>query len=302
MHPFEVNLSPMLLARLLLILTALIWGTTFVASKICLKYVEPFELMGLRLMLALPVLLVIIGIKRVKFNFGPHKARIAAASAIIAAHFIIQITGIKYTSATNTGWIITLTPLVTAILAYIFLKEKIGLATVIGIILASLGIILLVSKGNFENLSWLSSLGDWLVLISAFTWAAYTIMTRDISRSLNPLAVTFAVLLPSAILAFGAMAIKSNWSSFTRLPMEAIVSLLVLSVLGTSLAHWFWQDGLAKIGAAKAGVFLYLEPIATTAVAVPYLHESFGLFTAAGAALVLLGVWIAQSYSRIQKA
>jgi drug/metabolite transporter (DMT)-like permease len=60
------------------------------------------------------------------------------------------------------------------------------------------------------------------------------------------------------------------------------------------LAHWFWQEGVARLGAARAGVFLYLEPLATTGLAVPYLGESFGLFTAVGGAMVLAGVYLAE--------
>ena len=63
------------------------------------------------------------------------------------------------------------------------------------------------------------------------------------------------------------------------------------------MAHWFWQIGVSKVGAARAGVFLYLEPLATTALAVPYLGEPFGMATLIGGGLVLCGVWIAQSRS-----
>ena len=77
-----------------------------------------------------------------------------------------------------------------------------------------------------------------------------------------------------------------------------MVALLALSFLGTALAHWFWQEGVARVGATEAGIFLYLEPIATTALAVPYLGEPFGIYTAFGGALILLGVWWAQRRNR----
>jgi len=284
----------MLIARLLLALTALIWGSTFVATKVLLGYMSPVEVLGLRLLVGLPVLFAIMRIQRVKIELRGYGSPLLSAAAIIGLHFIIQITGIKFTSATNTGWIITLTPLVTAVFAFFLLKERIRLNTVWGIIIATSGILLLVSRGDLLNLGWLSSTGDWLVLASAHTWALYTIMTRDISRKLNPLLVTFIVLAPSAIVSLGVMVFTSDWTRLIVMPAEAVLSLLWLGIMGTALAHWFWQDGVAKIGAAKAGVFLYLEPIATTAVAVPYLHEKFGLFTAMGGGLVLLGVWLAQ--------
>ncbi len=72
------------------------------------------------------------------------------------------------------------------------------------------------------------------------------------------------------------------------------IALLFLGIPGMALAHWFWQVGLARVGATEAGIFLYLEPLATMALAVPYLGESFGLSTGAGGLLVLSGVWFAQ--------
>lgn len=283
----------MLKARILLFLTAVIWGSTFVASKVCLLYINPIELMGLRFLIAMPILLAIILAKRIKFEYGEHKKNIAWASVVLAAHFLIQITGIKYTTATNTGWIISMIPLIVAVLAFLFLKEKLRKTIILGIFLATIGVLFLISKGKISDLKWLSSYGDWLVLISAHTWAVYTILTRNASRSLNPLLVTFTVLLPSTILSLGIMSFTSDWSKLFHLPIDAVVSLLMLGLLGTALAQWLWQDGVAKIGAAEASIYLYIEPLATTAVAVPYLHESFGLFTAIGGGLVLLGVWIA---------
>ena len=285
--------NPMLKARILLFITAVIWGSTFVATKICLKYISPIEIMGLRFLIAMPILLTILISKHIQFKFGAFKKKIIWASIVLAAHFIIQITGIKYTSATNTAWIISMIPLIVAVLAILFLKERLRIVTIIGIILATIGVLFLISKGNIGDLKWLSSFGDWLVLISAHTWAVYTILTRDASRKLEPLLVTFSVLLPSTILSLGIMSFTTDWHKFLSLPFEAIASLLLLGLLGTALAQLLWQDGVAKIGAAEASVYLYMEPVATTAVAVPYLHESFGLFTAIGGGLVILGVWIA---------
>jgi drug/metabolite transporter (DMT)-like permease len=85
-------------------------------------------------------------------------------------------------------------------------------------------------------------------------------------------------------------------SNLFTLPMDAIIALLFLAIPGT-LAQWFWQIGIAKVGAARAGFFLYLEPIATTVLAIPLLGEPFTLFTGLGGLLVIAGVWEAQRRS-----
>jgi len=290
----------MMAARFILLACVIIWGWSFVFTKAALSYLTPAELLGLRLLTGLPIQLGIILARRLRFDFTARQYRtMLIGSAIITAHFLIQITGIEYTSATNTGWIISVTPLVLAVLSYVFLREKVGARLMAGILVATVGIFLLVSKGNLSNLDWLKSVGDWLVLVSAFTWAIYTVVTRDISRELNPLVVIFAILLPTTVVMTGYMLLTSDWSKFAHLPSEAVWSVLFLGVLALGLAHWFWQIGIARLGAARAGIFLYIEPVATTALAVPYLHESFGLITAIGGMLVLTGVYVAQRRKQV---
>lgn len=133
-----------------------------------------------------------------------------------------------------------------------------------------------------------------MVLASALSWAVFTIVTRDVARQTHPLAVTMAVTLPLAVVGLMQMFLDPTWVPLNQLPGKAAVALLFLALAGLALAQWFWQEGVARLGAAKAGLFLYLEPIATTALAVPYLGEPFGWAVAAGGALVLLGVFVAE--------
>lgn len=283
----------MLLANILLLLTVIIWGWSFVATKICLEYLTPVETIGLRLLVGVPTLLILLKFRKVRLNLNYRHCNLSLAALIIAAHFIIQSTGLKYTSATNTGWIIALIPLIVAVLAFFILKESLVRKLLIGILIASLGVLLLISKGNPGNLGWLRSGGDWLILISAHTWAFYTIVTRDLSRSRDPLGLTFSLLLPAAVIFLSIMIFTSDWARIIHLPVKILAAVIFLGILATALAHWFWQVGVSKLGAARAGVYLYLEPVATTALAVPYLNETYGLLTVIGGFLVLFGVWYA---------
>lgn len=284
-----------MLTRVLLLFAVTMWGWSFVAAKICLDYLTPVELLGLRLLVGLPVLLVIILVKGFSFGFDkPLRLRMLAGSAILTVHFLIQVTGLKYTSATNTGWIIAVIPLVLVVLSYFFLREKIGLKEISGIAIASIGIVLLISKGDITNIGWLTSYGDWLILASAHTWAIYTVVTRDISRARPPLVVTFMLMVPALIVTQTYMAFTSDWNRIVAMPTDTLIALLFLGVIALALGHWFWQEGISKVGAYKSGIFLYLEPIATTCLAVPMLNESFGAYTAVGGILVLGGVYWAQ--------
>lgn len=288
-----------MLARFLLLITVVSWGWSFVATKIALDYVTPAELLGLRLLLGLPVMGAVIAARRIRFEFAPReRITLLAASVVITVHFLIQVIGLKYTSATNTGWIIAIFPLVMAVTSAIFLRERIRRNDIAGIAVATVGIFLLISRGNVSDIGIIFNAGDWLIIASAHTWAVYSILTRDISRRHNPLAISFVLIAAASGVMLIYMVFTSDFGSFTQIPARGIVALVFLGVAATALAHWFWQEGISRIGAAKAGMFLYLEPLATTALAVPILGETFGVYAAIGSVCVLAGVWISQHRKR----
>ena len=278
--------------RLDLFASVVIWGWTFVATRICLQVLTPAEVLTFRLWIAVPLLAVLAVIRKKRLSVSRRELRLLlAGSGLLTIHFLVQITGLKYTSATNTGWIIAAIPLVMALLSFLILGERLGRREVAGIAIATLGIVLLVSRGNLADLEWLRSTGDWLILASCHTWALYTIATRDLSRSRDPLVVTLLLMIPAAVAMAVWTALSSDPARWRDLTAEVVLALLFLGILGTAAAHLFWQRGVAALGASRAGIYLYLEPLATTALAVPYLGEPFGPFTAGGGGLVLLGVW-----------
>jgi drug/metabolite transporter (DMT)-like permease len=270
-----------------------------VATKVCLDWVSPVELLGLRLLLALPVMGTLLLLRRLPLNPRRCWRSILVGAVILTLHYWIQITGIQYTSATNSGWIIAVTPLVMALLAAVWLKERLTRTLMLGIAVATLGIVLLVSRGELGRLDWLTSIGDWLVLASAHTWAFYTLAVRDAARETHPLSVAFWVLVPAALLTVGIMLPTTDWGRVAAMPADVWGALLFLGVPGMALAQWAWQEGVARIGAAEAGVFLFLEPLSTTALAVPYLGEPLGPYTIVGGLLVLVGVATAQRLHRL---
>jgi drug/metabolite transporter (DMT)-like permease len=284
-----------MLPRLLLFSAVVIWGFTFVATKILVEELGPVEILALRLAIGLPCLGLILLVKRVPLRLArADAAPLILGGAILTAHFLVQIAGLVTTTATNTGWIIAVSPLALAVLSFLFLGERIGWSGVAGIAVATTGIVLLVSRGRMADLGWLQSTGDWLVLVSAHTWAFYTVATRDLVRRRHPLAVTFGILLVAAVFMTAVFAAAGDLASVRSLSPRGIAALLYLAIPGLALGQWFWQEGVAKLGATRAGLYLYLEPLATLALAVPLLGEPFGPFIALGGALVLAGVYVGQ--------
>lgn len=288
-----------MLPRVLLLVAVVIWGWTFIATKILLEELDPVEILALRLAIGVPFLGLVLLARRVRWPFTGADARpLVLAAALLTVHFLIQIVGLMSTTATNTSWIISVSPLAVAMLSWLLLRERIGRRAGGGIAIATGGILLLVSRGRLSDLGWLRSTGDWLILASAFTWAFYTVITRDLARRRDPLAVAFGILLIAGAFTAVLFAASADPAGVTALSRRGLAALLYLAIPGLALGQWFWQEGVARLGAVRAGLFLYLEPVATVALAVPLLGEAFGPVMALGGGLVLAGVYAGQQEQR----
>ena len=284
-----------MLPHVVLFSAVVVWGWTFVAAKILLAELGPIEIVAMRLVVGLPFLVVLLLVQRVPLRFDRADVPpLLLGGAIVTVHLILQAVGLVTTTATNSGWIIAVTPLALAVLSFQFLGERIGWRGAAGIAVAAAGILLLVSRGRFTDFRWVQSTGDWLMLASAGTWAAYTVVTRDLVRRRNALAATFVVLLIAAVPISTIALASADLANVRTLSPGGVAALLYLAIAGLAVGNWFWQVGVARLGATRAGMYLYLEPLATLALAVPLLGEPFGFITAIGGGLVLAGVYMGQ--------
>lgn len=288
-----------MLPHVLLLSAVTLWGWTFVFTKMLVAELGPIEIFALRLAIGLPVVGGVLLVRRVPVRLTRADVPpLLLGSAVFTLHFLVQIAGLQTTTAINTGWMIAVSPLALAVLSFVFLGERIGRGGVAGIAIATTGVVLLVSRGRLADLSWLRSTGDWLVLASAHTWAVYTVLTRTLVQRRDPLAVTFAVLAIAAALTAVLVVTSADLSRVGSLSPRGIGAVLYLGIPGLALGQWFWQEGVARLGATRAGVYLYLEPLATLALAVPLLGEPFGPIAMLGGTLVLAGVYVAQRQRR----
>ena len=284
-----------MLPHVLLLCAVTFWGWTFVATKILLGELGPIEILALRLAIGVPFLGLALVARRVRPDFERRDiGALVLGGAILTAHMLIQIAALLITTATNGGWIISVTPLTLTVLSWLFLRERIGWSAVTGIAVATCGILLLISRGHLADLQWLRNTGDWLMLASTLTWAAYTVVSRDVARRRDPLAVVFAMQLVVAAFIVIVVAGCGELPWVRALSWRGIEALLYLAIVGLAVAGWFWQVAVARLGAARAGLYLYLEPLATVTLAVPLLHEPFGVVAGIGGALVLAGVYLGQ--------
>jgi len=278
----------------LLISAVAIWGMSFVATKICLRHLSPAEIIAARFVLAVPVMLVMARARGQSFRFLTRFwKQTVGCGLILVAHLLIQVEGMKTTTATNTVWLITTIPVFIVIFAFIFLAERIRLRQGVGMAVAAFGVLVLVSRGDPGSLEFIKSYGDWLVLASCLTWTFYTVLGKKITDS-PPLAVTTIILATAALVVVPPVAIMSGPAKYLTLPTEAILALLYLGIFCFALAYWFWIEALSRKTAGQVGVYLYFEPLSTMLMAPIVLDEAITPSLIGGGVLVIVGVWLVE--------
>ena len=274
----------------------IVWGASFVATKISLQYVAPTALVWIRFAMGVVILGFAVGLHR---QFSLPKGRDWGYFALlgflgITFHQWLQSTGLLTAQATTTAWIITSTPIFIALLGFLILKESLAWYQAAGIILAAFGVLLVVTKGNLSTLTAgrFGTPGDFLVMISAVNWAVFSTLSRPGLKKHPATLMMFYVMTFGWIFTSILLFTNSGIGQITSVPWDGWVAILFLGILCSGVAYIFWYDALKLLPVAQTGAFLYLEPIVTVIVAALIIRESILLATLIGGIIILIGVWL----------
>ena len=161
------------------LITIVIWGTTFISTKILLADFKPIEILFFRFLLGLLVLIAVYP-KWLRIKDKKQELTFAAAGLCgICLYYLLENIALTYTMASNVGVIISVAPFFTAVLSHVFLKteEKLKAQFFVGFIVAMAGICLISFSGSELKLN---PVGDILSIVAAFIWAVYSLLTRKI--------------------------------------------------------------------------------------------------------------------------
>lgn len=290
----------MRLSSLFLLLPVFFWGISYIAIKVVLRELEPVEMISARFLLAAPTLFIIIKAKGLSIWPVEKKGPLFFASFLVFLHFWVMATGMKETGASNTAWILTTAPIFVAALAWFYLKEPFSKHHWAGFIVATLGVVVLTANGSFENLAWINSRGDVIVLGSCVTWGFYTVVTRVITQKVHPLVATFWMTLVAGAVFIPWTLATSGVGVYLSMQPVTTLSLVFLGVLCLAVSFWLWAEGLARYTAADVGAYLYIEPLFTMVAAWLLINESITVWILAGAALITFGVYVSERKAKVK--
>ena len=282
--------------HLFAIVTILIWGTTFISTKVLLKSFSPIEILFLRFSIGLLALLFLYPHRFVVKSRKQELYFAAAGLCGITFYYLLENMALTYTLASNVGVIVSVAPCFTAILAHLFLRgEKLRPQFLVGFIVALTGIFLISFEGS--SALKLNPLGDILAVLAAIVWSVYSILTRKISEfgysTVQTTRRTFLYGLVFMIPALFIFGFHPNVNLLVK-PVN-LLNILFLGLGASALCFVTWNLAVRRLGAVKTSVYIYMVPVITVVTSVLILHEQITHLAVIGILLTLSGLFISEN-------
>lgn len=295
-----MNTNKELIGHIFATITILIWGTTFISTKILLKVFSPIEILLLRFTIGF-IALFIVYPHRLKTKDKKQELYFAAAGLCgVTLYYLLENIALTYTLASNVGVIISIAPFFTGIFAHLFLEgEKLKIQFFIGFFIALAGIFLISFNGY--NVLKLNPLGDILAVLAAIIWALYSILTKKISGfQYNTIQTTRRIFFYGLIFMIPALFIfRLNLKLYPLAQPINLFNILFLGLGASALCFVTWNSAVKLLGAVKTSAYIYMVPVITVITSVLVLQEKVTGVAVLGIALTLAGLFISEN--RISK-
>ncbi len=283
-------------AILAVLFAVVVWGASFIATKIAVGEVSPITVVWLRFGMGVLVLGAVV-LQRRQLAL-PSRGDLLYFTVLgffgITFHQWLQSNGLVTSQASTSSWIVASTPIYMALLGWLILREKVRLPGILGIAVAAAGVLVVATRGDLASLASgrLGAPGDWLILASSPNWAVFSILSRKGLKKYPSAGMLFWVMTAGWLLTSILFFAGPGLSDIARLSTNGWLAVAFLGVLCSGLAYVFWYDALALLPSSQVGSFLYLEPLVTVGIAAVMLGERITVFTWIGGLAILFGVWM----------
>jgi drug/metabolite transporter (DMT)-like permease len=282
----------------LAVLATLIWSGNFIIARGVIKSIPPVTLAFYRWLSATVIILPFAWkyftaeLKLVKQGFW--FLFLAAVTGVSMFNTFVYIAG-HYSTAINMAILGTCSsPIMSVILARIFLKEKITSLRIFGMIVCIVGILLLLSKGHLENLlSFRFTKGDWWVLAAAFAFAVYNTSVKKKPKEMNPANFLFVIFLIGTIILLPFYIYELKEKGGIAINLSNLGAIIYLGLGASVFCFLIWNKAIGALGAGRTALFGNLIPVFSTIEAVLLLNEKITSVHIISFILVVAGLIIA---------
>lgn len=282
-----------LLYHLIAILIVVVWGTTFVSTKILLlNGLTPAGIFAIRFFIAYLGLVIISHKRMFCKNLKDELLVVLLGLFGGSMYFLTENMSLNYTTTTNTSLIVCSCPLFSTLLICYFFKTKLTKSQILGDVFAFLGMAIVVLNGQF--VLHLSPIGDMLAFGACLCWAFYSLIMRLLVSNYS------SVFITRKVFGYGLLTIIP-WFLFRPEDSPTNIdftnpllwgNILFLSLVASLTCYSLWTVCLKRLGVIAATNYVYINPIATVGAAVVILNEQITIWFILGSFFILAGLWL----------
>ena len=278
-----------------IILAMIFWSFSFIWTRVAIQSFQPMTLITLRLLIASILLLTVMKLsgKFQKLRRQDFKWFILLAFFEPFLYYVGETLGLTMVESTLAAVIISTIPLFAPVLAFIFLRERIGIATIIGILVSLGGVFFVIYEpsGGFKANIW----GVALMFMAVFSAICYATVLRKIPTYYNNTSVIFYQSLLGLIF-FVPTFFLTDFSTIQTLKVssESLFALIMLAVFASVIAFVLFAGAVRKVGVTRTNVFVNLIPVFTAILSWLILDEILTLSKWIGIAIVVTGLFVSQ--------
>jgi drug/metabolite transporter (DMT)-like permease len=274
----------------------LFWGGTFVAGRVLAENLHPQTASSLRFILASVMLLSAILI-RDKSLPGLSRKQWGAMALLgltgVFAYNLFFFAGLQTVEAGRASMIIAVNPVVTSLIAILFLGERCDFSRSVGMLLSVSGAFLVISKGHPASFFQgdLGVTGELYIVGCVLSWSAYTLIGKQLLKDIEPLvAVAYSCSLGAVFLSTVAL-YSGHLAEIKELNVISAACLFYFAFFGTTLGFIWFYDGVKKLGAARTAMYVNLVPVSGVLLGVLILGEKLSSSLIIGGLLVFAGLY-----------
>ncbi len=277
---------------------SMIFGMSFMFTKIGLGYMSTLQLIAYRFMVAALTMQLLKALKLIKLEFKGKDLKLVIMTAIFqpVLYFFFEVEGVNLTSSSQAGLMVSLVPVFTAIGARIFLKERLKSIQIFFIALSVGGVIVINALNDSQGLSG-NTLGLAFLTMSVIAGTLYSLSSKRASREFKPVEITYTMMMIGAIVFNGTLLARSAFEGTLAVyfqPLtnpEVFAPILYLGLLSSVVAFFFLNFTISRIPVSQSAIFGNLVTVFAILAGVFILNEPFGTKDVVGAAMIVTGVW-----------
>ncbi|MBP7462202.1 MAG: DMT family transporter [Candidatus Delongbacteria bacterium] len=279
----------------LLTLAMFFWGLSFVWAKVVFAYYRPITVIFLRLVISTSLIVALESALRVSQPIHPGDLKKFCRLAFFQPflYFLGESFGLYFVSSTIASIMVAVIPVVTPFFAFLFLKERLSLMGILGLVLSFIGVLLIVV--NPDSLLQFSGLGIGLLMAAVISSIGYVIELRKLTFHYTPLTILKYQNLLGGFY-FLPLFLIFDFTHFIRIKpsFELVVNMIYLIVFASILAFVFFNLAVQRFGINRSNIFTNTIPLFTALFSYWILDERLDIQSMLGILVVVGGVFLAQ--------